>query len=331
MNLFTQTTVQMMCTKTTPVKISTYRKPYLMKILLTLAVLLPGFCLCAADTITGPNNPLQFTASDYLEIQQKAKTEGKLYFLHFTADHVEQCIWMEKHTFSNERLAAYISNNYLAAEVDIEQPEGARLQHQYEINQLPTTLIFSTKGELIGGLTGKQTANEMLATLRNYDTPEYRILPAKAKGGNAWPAAYKAVDRKIFRPRLVPDIASGSAADYSRQQSGLTQNQVQAVRPAYTEHYPSIYTRPQNHIAARPESSFALQVGVFSNYQNAYREKSNLERYGAQGHVFPVKGSNNRTVYRLCAVNFKTRTEAEQYQKTVAPRYPDSFVKEIEK
>lgn len=321
LNLFTQTTVQMMCTKTTPVKISIYRKPYLMKTLLTLAVLLPSLCLCAADSITEPN-PLQFTASDYQEIQQKAKAEGKLFFLHFTAAHVEQCQWMEKYTFSNEKLATYIADNYLAVAVDIEQPEGARLQHQFEINQLPTTLIFSTKGELVGGLTGKQTANEMLATLRNYDTPEHRIMPAKARGGTARPVAYKAVDRKIYRPRLIPDVVSSSAPEYARQQSGQVQSR---------EQYPSIYTRPEPHKMDRPESSFALQVGVFSNYQNAYREKSNLERYGAQGHVFPVKGSNNRTVYRLCAVNFKTRTEAEQYQKTVAPRYPDSFVKEIEK
>jgi cell division septation protein DedD len=320
-----------MCTKTTPVKISFYRKPYLMKTLLTLAVLLPSLCLCAADTIAEPN-PLQFTASDYQVIQQKAKAEGKLFFLHFTAAHVEQCQWMNQYTFSNEQLAAYIEGNYLAAEVDIELPEGARLQHQFEINQLPTTLIFNTKGELIRGLTGKQTANEMLATLRNYDTPEHRIMPAKARGGNVRPAAYRDVDRKISRPRLIPDVVSGSAPNYSHQQSGQIQPSAQAVRPAHSEPYPSIYKRPQAaYKVTPPKSSFALQVGVFSNYQNAYREKGNLERFGATGHVFPVKGSNGRTVYRLCAVDFNTRAEAEQYQKTVAARYPDSFVKEIEK
>jgi len=300
-----------------------------MKTLLTLAVLLPSFCLSAADSIAEPN-PLQFTASDYQEIQQKAKAEGKLFFLHFTAAHVEQCQWMNQYTFSNEQLAAYIEGNYLAAEVDIEQPEGARLQHQFEINQLPTTLIFSTKGELIGGLTGKQTANEMLATLRNYDTPEHRIMPAKAKGGHARPASYKAVDRKISRPRLIPDVVSGSIPDYAHQQSNPAQPPAQAVRPV-SEPYPSIYKHPQTaYKVEKPKSSFALQVGVFSSHQNAYREKGNLERYGAQGHVFLVKGSNGRTVYRLCAINFKTRAEAEQYQKTVAARYPDSFIKKME-
>lgn len=310
-----------MCTKTTPVKISIYRKPYLMKTLLTLAVLLPGLCLSAADSVAKPEpSPLQFTASDYQEIPQRAKAEGKLFFLHFTAAHVEQCQWMDKYTFSNEKLAAYIAENYLAVAVDIEQPEGARLQHQFEINQLPTTLIFNTEGAFIGGLTGKQTANEMLATLRSYDTPEHRIMPAKARGGNVRPVAYKAVDRKISRPRLIPDVVSGSAPDYARQQSGQAQS---------TEQYPSIYNRPKPHATDRPESSFALQVGVFSNYQNAYREKGNLERYGAPGHVFPVKGADGHIVYRLCAIDFKTRAEAEQYQKTVSARYPDSFVKEM--
>lgn len=330
--LFTHTTVQMMYTKTTPVKISIDPKPCLMKTILTLAVLLSGFCLHAADTIPGPN-PLQFTASDYPEIQQKAKAEGKLFFLHFTVAHVEQCKWMDKHTFPDEKLSAYIKDNYLAVEVDIEKPEGAKLQHQFDINQLPTTLIFGTKGELIGGLTGKQTAREMLAVLRSYNTPEHRLLPEKAKGGTVHPVAYRVVDRKISRPRLVPDIPVVSHSANTKVQLVRAQNTSPAVtNPAHRAQYPSIYNRPETvREPKRPEAFYTLQIGVFSGYQNAYREKTNLERYGTQSHLFPVKNANGHTHYRLCAGTFKTKPEAERYQATVTSRYPDSFVKKIEK
>ncbi|MEQ8704359.1 MAG: SPOR domain-containing protein [Phaeodactylibacter sp.] len=319
-----------MCTKTPPVEVIRHRKPFnTIQSLLLLTALLPSVCLFAATTTSEPH-PFQFTESDYQEVQRIAKAEGKLFFLHFTADHVEQCVWMEKHTFSNQRLSAYINSNYLAAEVDIEKPEGAKLQHQFEINQLPTTLIFSTEGELIGGLTGKQTADEMIASLRNYDTPEYRIMPAKTKGGIARPVAYRAVKHKVSRPRLVPDVSPVAHQGYYPQQ--VERPKPAAAVTAHREQYPSIYNRPQKvQHSSLPQAFYSVQVGVFSSHQNAFKEKANLARYGTEGHLLPFKGSDGHTKYRLCAGTFNSKAEAEIYQKQVTPRYPDSFVKRVQK
>lgn len=319
----------MECTKTTPVEVIRHQKPFnLMKHLRPLAMLLLAVFLCAAGMPPDPS-PLQFTESDYQEVQQKAKTEGKLYLLHFAAEHVESCTWMDEHTFTDQQLSAYLSRSYLSAKINIEKPEGAKLQHQFRINLLPTTLIFSTKGELVGELKGKQTADEMIAALRGYDTPEHRTPPAKVKGGVARPVAYRTVKRKVFRPRLVPDVlVTHRPGGYHQPAQPATAT----ASPRHQEQYPSIYTRPE-HVQkpSQPTAFYSIQVGVFSNYQNAYRAKSNLERYGNEGHLLPSKGSNGRAMYRLCAGTFSNKTEAVHYQRKIAPRYPDSFVKRVQK
>ncbi|MBV6652255.1 MAG: SPOR domain-containing protein [Mameliella sp.] len=301
-----------------------------MKTLLTLAVLLPSFCLIAADSFTEPN-PLPFTASDFMEVQEKAKVEGKLYFLHFTAAHVDQCKWMEANTFSNEKLTSYIERTYLGAEVDIETPDGARLQHQFDVNQLPTTLFFSTKGELLGGLTGQQTADNMLFALRRYDTPEHRIMPSKAKGGVARPVAYKAVDRKISRPRLIPDVSDILKQNPYKPLEQTKKPQAVATEKPYKNQYTSIYNRPQSTQASnRPQAYYSVQLGVFSNHQNAYKEKAKLERYGTSGHLIHVK-TKNGVKYRLCTGAFISKADAGLHQKKMVARYPDSFVKWVQK
>jgi thioredoxin-related protein len=298
-----------------------------MKTLLTVAVLLPAISLYATDSLIGPS-PLQFSESDYQEIQQKAKAEGKLFFLHFTADHVDNCEWMNEHTFTNKQLTNYLSRSYLAAEVDIEKPEGARLQYQFEINLLPTTLVFSSKAELIGAIEGKQTAKEMIAALRVYDTPEYRIMPAKVKGGIVRPAAYRAVRHKVSRPRLIPDASALANQNHYQPQMEA----VQSVTPTTDqEQYPSIYKRPQKvQRPSRPTAFYAVQVGVFSNHQNAFREKVNLERYGTTGHLLPIKSADGRTKYRLCAGTFNEKSDAQLHQNKLSSRYPDSFIKWIQ-
>lgn len=303
------------------------------------ALLLATFFISAAAQATLPEYPpVGFTDSSFEEAQQQAEREGKLFFLQFTAEKVATCDWMERHTFADASLADYIADAYLAVRVDVMKPEGAKLQHKYSVNQLPTTLIFSSRGALLDRLEGKQKANDLLAALKAYDTPEHRVEPEYTKGGRAIAVAQRQAYRaqrpvygKVSRPRLVPDVDPvpsgkanppyGSSANKPRYNSGQWEQQ-----------YTSIYTAPAAAEEPAPHAFFSVQVGAFSKFQNAEAAKRYLERrHRLNGHIIYMQSDNGRKRFRLCAGEFGTREEADQRQKLLATDYPDSFVKWVEK
>lgn len=303
------------------------------------ALLLATFLVSAAAQATLPvYPPVGFTDSSFQEAQQQAEREGKLFFLQFTAEKVATCNWMERHTFADASLAGYIADAYLAVRIDVMKPEGAKLQHKYSVNQLPTTLIFSSGGELLDRLEGKQRANDLLAALKAYDTPEYRAEPEYTKGGQAiavaqrqGAAAHRAHYGKVSRPRLVPDVdplPSGKA----NTSYGVSANKPRYNSGGWEQQYTSIYTAPAAAEEPAPHAFFSVQVGVFSKFQNAEAAKRYLERrHRLNGHIIYLQPDDGRKRFRLCAGEFSTREEADQRQQLLASDYPDSFVKWIKK
>ncbi len=330
----TQTVVKMICTKTTPVKTYYRKRYYLMKPVLLLATL---FISGAAQAAVPEDPPVGFTDSSFQEVQQQAEREGKLFFLQFTADKVATCSWMERHTFADASLTDYIADAYLAVRIDVMKPEGAKLQHKYNVNQLPTTLIFSSKGTLLGRLEGKQKADVFLTALKEYDSPENRAQPERTKGGRAIAVAqhhgstgHRTLYGKVSRPRLVPDVNPVPPGEASQAYATPTD------KPRYDagrweQQYTSIYTAPETVEESAPSAFYSVQVGVFSKYQNAEAAKRYLERrHRLNGHIIYLRPDDGSKKFRLCAGEFNSREAAAQRQQLLRTDYPDSFVKWVD-
>lgn len=145
-----------------------------------------AFCLlfgtvfhAEANTIpsgTEPVNKVNFFAGSFEHAKAKAGQEGKLFFVEFYADWCTPCKWMDKTTFRYEPVVAELNTNYVPLKLDIESTEGQDLKSQYEVNILPTILIFNSQGRMIERIEKTLSPESMMSMLSFHNNPENRIV-----------------------------------------------------------------------------------------------------------------------------------------------------------
>ncbi len=142
-----------------------------------LFLLLIGNLEAAKTTFeTEPSNKVNFFAGSFEHAKAKAGSEGKLFFVEFYADWCTPCKWMDKTTFQNETVATQLNSNYVPLKLDIESMEGQDLKKQYEVNILPTILIFNSQGRMIERIEKTLSSESMISMLSFHNNPENRIV-----------------------------------------------------------------------------------------------------------------------------------------------------------
>ncbi|MCB0579396.1 MAG: thioredoxin family protein [Phaeodactylibacter sp.] len=274
-----------------------------MKYLTTLAVACLPFLLSAAHS-----TPPGFLEGSPPEAQRMAAREGKLYFIFFAADWCMPSQWMEEQTFRDETLAAFLEKNYLALRADVDLPEGKSLKERYAVRILPSVLVFSARGQLLGSHEGAIGPEALQEQLKAYPIPDNRRQFAGGKDILDSPRPVFA----LSRPALIPDAAAGTpAAALSARPS----------RPALfsTAASPS---RP-----SVPPSQFTIQVGVFSSYSNAVRHCAALEdSVKLRTEISPCQ-LNGQNRYKVFLGLFGSQEEAEGCLERVRRNGIDGFVK----
>ncbi|MEM6965410.1 MAG: thioredoxin family protein [Bacteroidota bacterium] len=119
---------------------------------------------------------IEFFRGSFTSAKAKAAEEGKLFFLDFTASWCTPCRWMEETTFTDPTLAAYVKENYVALQVDIDDFDGYALKQKYNIQILPSLLIFSSQGVLLAQYEESLSSRKMLDILKKYDDPSNRVV-----------------------------------------------------------------------------------------------------------------------------------------------------------
>lgn len=159
------------------------------------------FLLLAGLLLMSAKNPrsegIEFYQGSFTSAKIKASEEGKLFFLDFTASWCTPCKWMEETTFTDPTLAAYVKENYVALQVDIDDFDGFALKQQYNIQVLPSLLVFNSTGQLLGQYQESLSPSNMLAILQQYDQPVNRMAARPTKANIA-----KIIDRKQLAPNL---------------------------------------------------------------------------------------------------------------------------------
>ena len=137
---------------------------------------LPSFCIFLLFLgITGTATAdIEFRKQDYAELKKEALSERKLILIDFRADWCRPCIQMEKTTFKDSALSAYVNRQFISKKVDIDYFEGMDLKEQFRVFQYPTILIIEPEYEdVILRLIGFKPADIMEADLRAMVRPEF--------------------------------------------------------------------------------------------------------------------------------------------------------------
>ena len=77
-----------------------------------------------------------------------ANAEGKKVFIHFRADWCRYCHQMDRETFRNPSVVAYLNENFIAVKVDTDKEQN--VADMFGVRTLPDNWFVSEKGERLG-------------------------------------------------------------------------------------------------------------------------------------------------------------------------------------
>ena len=134
--------------------------------------------------LTGAGNASAALASDggiqwlsYTEGRQRGEAENKKVFLVFHADWCRYCLQMEKETFQNPTVIAYVNRNFVPISVNSDKEQ--EISAKYNVRGLPSTWFISGKGDRIGNRPGYIASDEMLKILKYIGTDSYLSMSFK--------------------------------------------------------------------------------------------------------------------------------------------------------
>lgn len=114
----------------------------------------------------------------YKEGISRSKSEKKKVFLNFYADWCAYCKKMDKETFQNSAVIAYINRNFIPIKVNSDKEQ--KTSALFSVRGLPSTWFLSEKGERIGNRPGFISAKEMLPILKYIQTDSYQKMSFNA-------------------------------------------------------------------------------------------------------------------------------------------------------
>lgn len=133
--------------------------------ILSLTLIMCFFSTSQFAADTGPFNSYKLE-----EAIARAKSEGKLVFLDFSAKWCTPCKWMEETTFKDPIVRQELSEKFVAVKVDIDESEGAAVKEAYDINYLPTMLIINEKGQIVSKVEKTLTAKDLISFLNKHNS-----------------------------------------------------------------------------------------------------------------------------------------------------------------
>jgi thioredoxin-related protein len=107
----------------------------------------------------------------YAEGRQRGEDENKKVFLVFNADWCRYCLQMEKETFQNPTVIAYVNRHFVPISVNSDKEQ--KIAAKYNVRGLPSTWFISENGDRIGNRPGYIDSDEMLKILKYIDSDSY--------------------------------------------------------------------------------------------------------------------------------------------------------------
>lgn len=121
-------------------------------------------------------NKVNFYKGSLNDVKIDAATQGKLYFVDFYASYCLPCKLMDQTTFMDEELGSYVAQNYIPLKLNIDAFDAYEIRADYEVQELPTIMIFSSSGILLDTYKGSLTATALRKLLKKHDLPKNRQL-----------------------------------------------------------------------------------------------------------------------------------------------------------
>jgi|GEM_PF-2216896 len=249
---------------------------------------------------------VSFSEMEWVAAKQQAQTEGKLYFVDFDASYCAACRNMDISTYQDSRLASYMGKNVVGLRLDVQDFDGVMWSQKYEVEALPTMLIFNEEGKLVKRLVGYQSSANLLKAFEEVRSP--KASPSVPSTSTKTP---KQSPQPLSEEPSLPSAKSMNKTNMSPQLSGSLSIFEQGVQPTGKGLFEVTLKRKKSE-------GFALQMGVYKevNYWTLEAEalQKKLPGHKILMHVDELRG---KTVYQLLLGDFESQAAAERFQKVL--------------
>lgn len=282
-------------------------------------ILIALFALAAiATTIAWTSTTVvKFASSDWDMAKERALKESKLYFVDFDASYCATCRNMDQSTYMDPMLAQYMEDNVVALRLDVQDFDGVMWSQQYEVEALPTMLVFNNDGKLVKRLVGYQSSSDLLKEFKGAQTKA--ALANTTQNSNANLTIAPAVADK---PMTKPTINTTATT------TGTTQN---STVSNYLEPAPSPSGLGLYEIAVRKQDSkgYSVQVGVYSSYETVLQQAESMRQQFKNKTIIHIDEVEGKVVYKLMLGSFESRRDAMLFRRTLREKNKDGLVKDM--
>lgn len=118
-----------------------------------------------------------FYRGSYDNFLREAKKQQKPILLDFWASWCAPCQKMDKETFNDPALTAYINDKYVIYKVNVDTFDGMEIANKFRVNAFPTLLVLSSRGIQNKEIKGFYPADMLLQEIQ-LPTPDVAIAVA---------------------------------------------------------------------------------------------------------------------------------------------------------
>ena len=246
-------------------------KPIMKKATLTCCLLMAAMILFAKTTA-----PSFQTSNIQAGIQAAAHAE-KLLMAHFVAEWCMPSKWMEEHAFDHPEIKRYLSEDYLPIKVDIDQTEGFQDKERYQVETLPTILIFSASGKLLERIEGITDTDEIRKLLRRHNLFMHKNSPDRPTQASLTSAVtidFSHLDRPAFKQANIQHKPSEATVAIRTPKLPMTMEEVYG--PANAPMLPNTVNRAENQEV--DSEIYGVEVAVLEQYGHVVKYVRSLEK-----------------------------------------------------
>ncbi len=261
---------------------------------------------------------VDFFTGSLTAVKDRAATEGKLYFIDFTASWCMPCRWMDETTFTDPTLANYVKNNYIAVKVDIDDFDGYAYKQVHNVKMLPSILIFNSKGKEIDRYEESLSAGRFLEILKKHNTAANRVKTRTSAPPPPPPPP------PVKPPPTASTGSSSSSSDHTGTYSGGSADTQPATDPIGSGE--GLY---RFKVTRQPSSGYSVQIGAFAEYGNVLTEAERLDKMFSQPIIVHIAKLRGKTVYKVLIGEFRTLNQASRFKAKVRQKGIEAIVKDL--
>ncbi len=309
-----------------------------MNIRLILVLLCLPFIL-QASTI----EEVQFFRGNLSAAKKLAGQEGKLYFAEFTASWCAPCRVLEETTFKDPQVIQYINQHYIPVKVDIDNFDGIALKQVYNVQTIPTIIIFNSQGQLLEKYDKNLPASKMLSLLKKHNSAQNKVAQ-----GNIGTAPSQNVNTNH---QQSTSNSPGNVTSYSKlnkvqsSHSPMQQSPVRISKPDKKPVTPISSSEeintPNTPVAEgnglyrfkvhnQVSAGFSVQIGAFGEYGNVLREVARIQDHFEEPIIVHIVNKPDKTLYKVLIGEFSSRQKAMQYQSKLKSQGLEGVIRNMQ-